>query len=222
MSSGRAVVSLSLDSTDREDAGNWTCTAQVYESDSTPLGPPVNVSVELIIVGECTIIYYLQILVDMRTIHMYLVSLSALLQPHNTMSIFTLFLSPVGPSTPEDLSPYAVGPSWISFSWVQMSRGISPLSRYVVLVVGGGEERNVTVEGSRTSTTVTNLLPGTDYMIRMVAVSEYGDVQAFSPPSNILTTSTAASGEEHSTTTHTNYNNIIIIHKRTIYRREQS
>ena len=56
MSSGRAVVSLSLDSTDREDAGNWTCTAQVYESDSTPLGPPVNVSVELIIVGECIII----------------------------------------------------------------------------------------------------------------------------------------------------------------------
>ena len=107
----------------------------------------------------------------------------------------------MAPSTPEDLSPYAFGPSSISFSWVQTSRGIPPLSRHVVLVVGGGEERNVTVEGSRTSTTVTGLLPGTDYMIRMVAVSEYGDLQAFSPPSNILTTSTAASGEEHSTTT---------------------
>ena len=198
MSSGRAMVSLSLNSTDREDAGNWTCTAQVYESDSTPLGPPVNVSVELIIVGEYIIISTNTsghedntCILNLTSQHYY---------SHTIQKVFLLpFLSPVAPSTPEDLSPYAFDPSSISFSWVQTSRGIPPLSRHVVLVVGGGEERNVTVEGSRTSTTVTGLLPGTTYMIRMVAVSEYGDVQAFSPPSNILTTSTAASGEEHRT-----------------------
>ena len=100
----------------------------------------------------------------------------------------------VAPSAPEDLTLEGAGPSWVSFSWFQTSRGIPPLSRHVVLVVGGGEERNVTVEDSRTSTTVTNLLPGTTYMIRIVAMSEYGDVQAFSPPSTALNATTAVSG----------------------------
>ena len=101
----------------------------------------------------------------------------------------------VAPSVPEDLTGEGVpGPSWISFSWFQTSRGTPPLSRYVVLVVGGGEERNVTEEDSRTSTTVTGLLPGTTYMIRIVAVSEYGDVQAFSSPSTVFTATTAVSG----------------------------
>ena len=101
----------------------------------------------------------------------------------------------VAPSAPEDLALEGIPvPLWVSFSWFQTSRGIPPLSRYVVLVVGGGEERNVTVEGSLTSTTVTGLLPGTTYMIRMVAVSEYGDVQAFSPPSTAFNATTAVSG----------------------------
>ena len=54
MSSGRAVVSLSLDSTDREDAGNWTCTAQVYENITTglPVGAPVERTIQLLVVGE--------------------------------------------------------------------------------------------------------------------------------------------------------------------------
>ena len=54
MSNGRAVVSLSLDSTDREDAGNWTCTAQVYEDITTGLtvGAPVERTIQLLVVGE--------------------------------------------------------------------------------------------------------------------------------------------------------------------------
>ena len=54
MSSGRAVVSLSLNSTDREDAGNWTCTAQVYENITTGLtvGTPVERTIQLLVVGE--------------------------------------------------------------------------------------------------------------------------------------------------------------------------
>ena len=54
MSSGRAVVSLSLNSTDREDAGNWTCTAQVYEDITTGLtvGAPVERTIQLLVVGE--------------------------------------------------------------------------------------------------------------------------------------------------------------------------
>ena len=54
LSSGREVVSLTLDSSDRTDAGNWTCTAQVYESGtgSLPVGGPVEISVQLVVVGE--------------------------------------------------------------------------------------------------------------------------------------------------------------------------
>ena len=55
LSSGREVVSLTLDSSDRADAGNWTCTAQVYDERGTgslTVGGPVEISVQLVVVGE--------------------------------------------------------------------------------------------------------------------------------------------------------------------------
>ena len=53
LSSGRDVVSLTLSSSDRGDAGSWTCTAQVYEENSSlPVGEPVLRSVQLVVVGK--------------------------------------------------------------------------------------------------------------------------------------------------------------------------
>ena len=55
LSSGRDVVSLTIDTTDRTDAGDWNCTAQVYESgtDSLRVGEAVMRSIHLVVVGEC-------------------------------------------------------------------------------------------------------------------------------------------------------------------------
>ena len=55
LSSGRDVVSLTIDTTDRTDAGNWNCTAQVYENgtDSLRVGEAVMRSIHLVVVGEC-------------------------------------------------------------------------------------------------------------------------------------------------------------------------
>ena len=51
-------------------------------------------------------------------------------------------------------------------------------------------------ESSEMAANVTGLLPGTEYMFRVVVVSEFKGVQAFSPPSYTLTTRTAVSGEK--------------------------
>ena len=61
-------------------------------------------------------------------------------------------------------------------------------------MVGGGEERTVTVERSEASANVTGLLPGTDYMFGVVAVSEFRGVLAPSPPSNNVTDTTETTG----------------------------
>ena len=65
----------------------------------------------------------------------------------------------------------------------------------MILVVGGGEEKNVTVGSSSMFTNVTGLLPGTHYTFRVVVVSVLGGVQAASPPSDVINTTTALSGE---------------------------
>ena len=66
----------------------------------------------------------------------------------------------------------------------------------MILVVGGGEERTVTVESSEMAANVTGLLPGTEYMFRVVAVSEFRCVQALSPPSNNVTSITKTTGKD--------------------------
>ena len=52
MSSGREEVSLTLDSSTREDDGTWTCSAQVYDSEGQTIGQPEERTVELVVVGE--------------------------------------------------------------------------------------------------------------------------------------------------------------------------
>ena len=48
-----------MDSTNREDAGNWTCTAQVYENGtgSLTVGGPVEVSVQLVVIGKFRVLH---------------------------------------------------------------------------------------------------------------------------------------------------------------------
>ena len=55
LSSGRAEVSLTLDSSVRGDSGDWTCSAQVFESGTTlTVGGPVERTLQLVVVGEWT------------------------------------------------------------------------------------------------------------------------------------------------------------------------
>ena len=78
-----------------------------------------------------------------------------------------------------------------------MTDGIPPISRHVISVMEeGGEERAVPAEGNNTAANVTGLLPGTLYVFRVVAVSEFADVRAPSPPSDPLTNRTDISGEK--------------------------
>ena len=53
LSSGREEVSLTLATSTREDDGNWSCSAQVYESVTLTVGQPVQRTIQLVVVGEC-------------------------------------------------------------------------------------------------------------------------------------------------------------------------
>ena len=52
MSSGREEVSLTLDSSTREDNGTWTCSAQVYDSEGQTVSQPLERTVQLVVVCE--------------------------------------------------------------------------------------------------------------------------------------------------------------------------
>ena len=101
----------------------------------------------------------------------------------------------VAPGAPQDIQISTIGSTFVTLLWASsINRGFPELSRHIILVSGGGVMRNVTVEGSKPNTNVTGLLPGTEYIFRVVAVSVYGDVTAESPPSNPLNV-TLFSGE---------------------------
>ena len=59
--------------------------------------------------------------------------------------------------------------------------------------VGAEEERRF--EGSSAEANVTGLQPGTEYTFSVVAVSEFRDVQASSPPSDPANGATTFTGE---------------------------
>lgn len=91
----------------------------------------------------------------------------------------------VSPSAPEDLLLEDVGESWIVLSWFQIHD--IELVTQIVLVTGGGIERNITVDGEHTTVNVTDLLPGNMYIIRIIAVASDGQS---SPRSAALVAST--------------------------------
>ena len=72
----------------------------------------------------------------------------------------------------------------------------------MILVMGGGENRSVSEESGEMAANVTGLLPGTEYMFRVVAVSEFKGVQAHSPASDSVPGTTETSGEAHWITLH--------------------
>ena len=45
---------------------------------------------------------------------------------------------------------------------------------HIILINGGGKIRNMTVEGSETNTNMTGLQPGTDYILRVIAIAADG------------------------------------------------
>ena len=53
LSTDREEVSLTLESTTRDDTGYWNCTAQVYDEDNV-VGQPVERPIRLVVVGEFT------------------------------------------------------------------------------------------------------------------------------------------------------------------------
>ena len=113
--------------------------------------------------------------------------------------MFSLYcLSAVAPHQPVYLLVEAVGPTWVYLDWFQPSAGLGnpPLSGHVVTVqevVAEEEERRF--EGSTAKANVTGLQPGTEYTFSVVAVSEFRDVQASSPPSAPANGITTLTGE---------------------------
>ena len=69
--------------------------------------------------------------------------------------------------------------SWIVLSW-SLIPGDILITSQIILLSGGGIERNITVEGNGTSLNVTDLQPGTEYSFRVIAVASNGQT---SPPS---------------------------------------
>ena len=80
----------------------------------------------------------------------------------------------------------SVGKSWIQFSW-SLFPGDALITTQVILVSGGGTERNITLEGNGTSVNVTGLQSGTEYTFRVIALAR--DEQT-SPPSAPFTART--------------------------------
>ena len=97
-----------------------------------------------------------------------------------------------------DLSAKQFGPTWIYLQWFQPSsgRGNPPLSSHVVIVQEvGGHTVNRTFQSNEIEANVTDLLPGTEYIFSVVAVSQFEDLlQATSPPSNLANGTTTLTG----------------------------
>ena len=97
-----------------------------------------------------------------------------------------------------DISIANDGPTWVYLDWFQPSAGLGnpPLSGHVVTVQEvGAEEEERRFEGSSAEANVTGLQPGTEYIFSVVAVSEFRDVQASSPPSAPANGTTILTGE---------------------------
>ena len=110
----------------------------------------------------------------------------------------SLYLSLVAPVAPVDLSTRGSGSTWIYLQWFQpsASRGNPPLSGHVISVqeVGGGKEER-RFDGDSAEANVTDLLPGTEYIFSVVAVSEFGELQAPSPASVSANGTTTLTGK---------------------------
>ena len=87
---------------------------------------------------------------------------------------------------PEDLKLEVTGLSWIHLSW-SLFPGDALITTQIILVSGGGTERNITLEGNGTSVNVTGLQSGTEYTFRIIAVASDGQT---SPPSAPFTANT--------------------------------
>ena len=87
---------------------------------------------------------------------------------------------------PDELQLGTAGLSWIQLSW-SLFPGDALITTQVILVSGGGTERNITLEGNGTSVNVTGLQSGTEYTFTVIAVGSDGQT---SPPSVSLTAST--------------------------------
>ena len=95
------------------------------------------------------------------------------------------YISSVSPSAPDNLLVEDVGKSWIVLSWF-LIHDIEVVTQ-IVLVTGGGIEQNITTDGNHTIVNVTDLLPGNEYVFRIIAVASDGQT---SPRSAALIAST--------------------------------
>ena len=67
------------------------------------------------------------------------------------------------------------GESWVAFLWFQIPSEIDITSQ-IVSVSGGGIEWEVTIDGDQTTVNVTDLLPGTEYGFKVIAVASDGQM----------------------------------------------
>ena len=100
------------------------------------------------------------------------------------------------PIPPIDLSAKDDGPTWIYLQWFNPSNGIGspPLSSHVITVQEVGGQSTERTFGGEGAANVTGLLPGTQYIFSVVAVSQFQDVLATSPPSGPANGTTSLTG----------------------------
>ena len=108
---------------------------------------------------------------------------------------FSTFLT-VPPVAPVDLSAKQFGATWIYLQWFNPSngRGSPPLSSHVITVQEVGGQSTERTFGGEGAANVTGLLPGTEYTFSVVAVSQFQDVLATSPPSGPANGTTSLTG----------------------------
>ena len=103
------------------------------------------------------------------------------------MIVFVCIHTYIAPLAPDNLMMESVGTFWIVLSWQQGPGNIDTL-RYIVVISGDGQAMNTTVDGSETSTNITGLQPGREYMLRVIAVAVNGQR---SPASTALMATTS-------------------------------
>ena len=125
------------------------------------------------------------------------------------MSIITQLLQchTVDPSEPENVTVVRIGPTWIVISWVGPTfQGLPEFTKFTVsaeptnatnsngLAMVAPQKVAVSVSMDVLYANVTDVFPGEEYNLSVVAISENSGVQASSNPSAVVSALTHTTG----------------------------
>ena len=191
LENGPEIVRLNFTHTILSDNGGWTCNVKVVseqyflndgnliQTDPSVIGTQIRQDIQLTIIG--------------KQLHISL----------NNHTLWTLLFScffTARPGQPHSLSVDNIEATSIRVCWVAPFTIDSPISYYVVSAhnlnstSGVNEVIVANTTNNDTFETVTGLLPGTTYVLTVVAVSRGGDVLARSKASDPITCTTNNTG----------------------------